>query len=812
MSAVDSFCPHTETLANGLRVTLRHVPGLKRSAAVLRVAVGSHDAPLAWPGLAHLLEHLFFLGTERFPTEQNLMTYVQRHGGQVNARTTDRTTDFFFELPPAAFAGGLERLGDMLSHPRLDETVQLREREVLHAEFIAWSQDPTAQRQVALHEGLSAAHPLRGFHAGNRDSLAVQRAEFQMALQDFYRRFYQSGQMTLSLAGPQSIEAMKALAEQFSGDVPAGEAVTRQPAPELMASHQSGYQQVSPGRLDLLYAFEGLPVASPQTMDFLCTWLNNSKPGGLLATLRQRGLADSLKASALYEFAEQALLHIEFKLDNDHALNDIQPLLHDWLGFFAAQDDWAPLRDEFSARLQRRQETATALQLARWDNEERDVQLSENDLSRLREILKQLHPAEHVTGQWQLPAPNPFLQTASEPPRTGLIRGQTSAHRGLRTFAQDRSRGRRERSPMQFSQGLADNTSQGAVYLRWRLATLPPLDLSARLDRHLQDLREDAQQAGVEVTFEPCADQWLLKLVGLQAPMPLVLEHILTKLGQPLPPAPAKSEPALIPIRHLLKELPIHCQQNSSSSALALPDRDNSVWTTAHWDALAIGLSAATQGAMGPVLARVPGIAGQQAQPTSPCRQPIWHTLQTHGDEQAVLLFCPTPTRALRDEAAWRLLAQLCQTPFYQRLRVELQLGYAVFSGVKQIDGQTGLLFGVQSPSASAAQLIAHIDQFLSGLPDRLQQLDDSTLASQQQALAAQFQSAALPCAQAAELLWQGKLAGHPSDYLEQLPDAIMRVDREQLMDAVRHLTSAESARYCLTNGACPGEPWHAVP
>jgi secreted Zn-dependent insulinase-like peptidase len=135
-----------------------------------------------------------------------------------------------------------------------------------------------------------------------------------------------------------------------------------------------------------------------------------------------------------------------------------------------------------------------------------------------------------------------------------------------------------------------------------------------------------------------------------------------------------------------------------------------------------------------------------------------------------------------------------------------------VFSGVKQIDGQTGLLFGVQSPSASAAQLIAHIDQFLSGLPNLLQQLDDSTLASQQQALAAQFQSAVLPCAQAAELLWQSKLAGHPSDYLEQLSDAIMRVDREQLMDAVRQLTSAESARYCLTNGACPGEPWHAVP
>lgn len=54
------------TLANGLRVSLRHASRLKRCAAALRVAAGSHDAPLAWPGLAHFLEHLLFLGTELF--------------------------------------------------------------------------------------------------------------------------------------------------------------------------------------------------------------------------------------------------------------------------------------------------------------------------------------------------------------------------------------------------------------------------------------------------------------------------------------------------------------------------------------------------------------------------------------------------------------------------------------------------------------------------------------------------------------------------------------------------------------------------
>ena len=109
-------CAHL-TLPNGLHVTLRHAPRLKRCAAAVRVRAGSHDAPNTWPGLAHFLEHLFFLGTTRFPLEDSLMRYVQSLGGQVNASTRERTTDFFFEVPPAALAGGLERLCQMLAEP-----------------------------------------------------------------------------------------------------------------------------------------------------------------------------------------------------------------------------------------------------------------------------------------------------------------------------------------------------------------------------------------------------------------------------------------------------------------------------------------------------------------------------------------------------------------------------------------------------------------------------------------------------------------------------------------------------------------------
>ena len=804
MPALNHPRPPSETLANGLRVTLRHAPDLKRCGAALRVAAGSHDVPLAWPGLAHFLEHLLFLHTERFPAGQGLMAYVQGHGGQVNARTNERTTDYFFELPTQALAGGLERLSDMLAHPRMNPDDQQREREVLQAEFIAWSQDATAQQQLALFNGLSETHPLRGFHAGNRDSLPVSQPEFQHALQDFYQRFYQAGQMTLSLAGPQSLEELKALAQAFADAIPAGETITQQAPAPLMGTADNRYQQVDAHRLHQLFALEALPDSSADALAFLCHWLNSAKPGGLLAGLRDRGWATHLKAAPLYQFAGQALLHIEFTLSDGAPSTAIREQLLDWLGFFARQD-WSALSTEYAALLQCQQHVATALQLARLDSEQLEAGLSEQGATALRHVLNQIGAVDNFSGQWQLPTPNPFLRSDAPAPNAGLIRGQTSAHRGLRTFAQDRSRTRRERSPMQFSQALSDSGAQGAVYLRWRLDAAPGTLLQSGLDNYLQPLREEARQAGVDVSFNASGNEWLLKMTGLQEPMPVVLEHVLKALAKPEIDG-SQDESALMPIRQLLKALPGCCLE-----PCALSDDLQQLWSSARWDGLAIGLSVQTQAAMGVALSRIPGTPDSQlTPPPSSQPQPLWSTIDTGTSEHALLLFCPS-ANAIADEAAWRLLAHVCQTPFYQRLRVELQLGYAVFSALRQMHGQTGLLFGVQSPSVEPVDLLQHIEQFLDGLPPMIRDIDDESFIALRQTLADQFASTVLPDAQAAELLWQGKLAGRSSDYLSQLPQAILLVDRPTLIAAAQRLKQAEGGWRCLSNGSCPGSPWQVT-
>ena len=63
-------------LKNGLRVLLISDPDTDKSAAALDVRVGSGSDPEERPGLAHLLEHMLFLGTEQYPEAGEYQAFI----------------------------------------------------------------------------------------------------------------------------------------------------------------------------------------------------------------------------------------------------------------------------------------------------------------------------------------------------------------------------------------------------------------------------------------------------------------------------------------------------------------------------------------------------------------------------------------------------------------------------------------------------------------------------------------------------------------------------------------------------------------
>ena len=63
-------------LENGMKVVLVSDPTTDKSAAALDVHIGSMSDPVQ--GLAHFCEHMLFLGTKKFPDENEYNKYLNQ--------------------------------------------------------------------------------------------------------------------------------------------------------------------------------------------------------------------------------------------------------------------------------------------------------------------------------------------------------------------------------------------------------------------------------------------------------------------------------------------------------------------------------------------------------------------------------------------------------------------------------------------------------------------------------------------------------------------------------------------------------------
>lgn len=753
------------TLANGLQLRLRHAPRLKRAAAAIRVHAGNHDAPGKWPGLAHFLEHLFFLGTPQFPLEDGLMRYVQGVGGQVNASTRERTTDYFFETPPAALAGGLVRLCQMLAEPDLGVARQHQEREVIHAEFIAWSRNPAAQQQYALLQSVASHHPLGAFHAGNRFTLPVQNVAFQQALAGFHQRYYQGGQTVLALCGPQPLDELEQLGRQQGQRFAKGERV-EQPQPAALAASTH----------PLVFSLNALPEGAEQALALLTACLGDSRPGTWLDALRQRGWLQGFNTQTLYGFAGQLLWHIDLKLTPAACRDEATALLHGWFGFIRGAGLDA-LSQGFGLLQQSRERSAGALELAQRDSTGQPFAPLDTQGKRAFEaLLAALPSGKH--GQWQLPPPEPLLSAGWAQRETQLLPGS-----------------------LHVTEVLPSKRQYAALYLRWKVPRDLLQPLYPVLERALAPLQERCDRASVQLRLASVGDHLQLRCNGLPAAVVYATEHALTALLHP--PADCWQPPItaalpLMPIRALLEQLPAAVQGAARVAATKGTRTQlhlDALWQQATWHGLAVGFEPAAHEAMAAALQQCPG-QGSAPAPLAPWAARRWHPVQVPGSEHALLLFCRLPAAS---EATGRLLAQLLQGPVYQRLRVELQLGYAVFSAFRQVDGAYGLLFGVQSPHARPADVLGHLMEVLKG--------GVTLTPSSRQALAAQFDEAVMVNAEVAEWAWQTHLATQPVN-LEALPKAILKVRQSDLDQLLSDLLSADCPWLCLANAAAPPAPW----
>jgi insulysin len=311
-------------LDNGLRVTLVSDPECERAAAALSVRAGSLLDPEDLPGLAHLCEHMVFLGTERYPDE-DFCDFLARRGGDANAYTGETIANFFLGVSPEHLESALGRFCQLFVAPLFRETSLSREVLAVDSEHAKNRRSDAWRLRQLLKGDANPRHPFSRFSVGCaetlRDAPAREGVSVRQRLLDFHGRYYSANLMCAVLLGRQSVADLELLARETFGAIPD----KGTPPPEVLEPTfaLAGWPRlvrvlpVEDARAAVFHF--SLPQQSParwrtKPQRYACRLLGREGAGSLHACLRARGLATELLAGIALDEAGACVLEVTVRL------------------------------------------------------------------------------------------------------------------------------------------------------------------------------------------------------------------------------------------------------------------------------------------------------------------------------------------------------------------------------------------------------------------------------------------------------------------------------------------------------------------
>lgn len=215
---------HERALSNGMKVIVQEDHRSPVIATMVWYDVGAVREHSGITGISHVLEHMMFKGTERYP-EGRFSEIIAEHGGEENAFTGRDYTAYYQSLEQSRLPISLELEADRMRNLMLPVEAFKHEVEVVKEERRLRTEDSP---EGLVYEQLYATafvnspyhNPVIGWMA-DLASLTVDD------LKQWYRAWYAPNNATLVVAGDVNPEAVFALAERHFGPLKA------EPLPEI---------------------------------------------------------------------------------------------------------------------------------------------------------------------------------------------------------------------------------------------------------------------------------------------------------------------------------------------------------------------------------------------------------------------------------------------------------------------------------------------------------------------------------------------------------------------------------------------------
>ena len=307
-------------LDNGMKALVISDPDTDKAAAALDVHVGHMSDPKDRQGLAHYLEHMLFLGTEKYPEVGEYSKFIKKHGGGNNAGTGQQHTNYFFDIKPEYLEPALDRFAQFFVAPLFDPQYVQREKNAVHSEYKLKIKDEPRRIREVLKATTNSEHPASQFSVGNLDTLAEREGDPIMPdLKAFYEKHYSASRMSVTVIGKEPVSELKKYVTSKFSAVKNNGSKAQDVKVKPYTDEQLGVRiNITPLKDQRTLSLQfPMPSANAyyqkKPLVFIGNLLRNEAKGSLYDTLKSKGLIESLSA---YNYGpdDTDLFFIEFGL------------------------------------------------------------------------------------------------------------------------------------------------------------------------------------------------------------------------------------------------------------------------------------------------------------------------------------------------------------------------------------------------------------------------------------------------------------------------------------------------------------------
>ncbi len=276
-----------EQLNNGMTVVMQPSDKAPVIAFQVWVGVGSANEQKGEEGLAHVLEHMLFKGTDKRAVGE-ITRDVEKAGGQINAWTSYEETVYYITIADRFWEQGLEILSDAVFNSSLDPDELSKELKVILEEIRMGEDSPDHVLVKDLFSSLFQQHPYGRPIIGSVSSVS---SFTRKKINSFYKRWYVPSNMVLSIAGNFSVEKMTNKVGELFGQYKGASSCPRKK--EYEKPNQKAVQfscsvkPVSEARFALAFPIPGLEHEDTPALDLSATVLGQGMSARLENKIRR---------------------------------------------------------------------------------------------------------------------------------------------------------------------------------------------------------------------------------------------------------------------------------------------------------------------------------------------------------------------------------------------------------------------------------------------------------------------------------------------------------------------------------------------